>query len=113
MPSAKEILRTTAADQIDLGLVDLVTVENYNRLVGAMLVASDNHRLMMEDLGDERIHLWSWTPWVDGQFGETGITRDEVVARFAVQQWLTDAPPIQREQEFDISSVLSADEDWR
>ncbi|WP_020015473.1 hypothetical protein [Promicromonospora sukumoe] len=113
MPSAKEILHSTAADQIDLGLVDLVTVENYNRLVGAMLVASDNHRLMMEDLGDDEIHAWSWTPWVDGRFGKTSVTRDELVARLAVERWLTDAPPIQREPEWDISTVLSADEDWR
>ena len=113
MPSAKEILRTTAADQAVVVLDGDEVHQAEVDLVGAMLVASDNHRLMMEDLGDDEIHAWSWTPWVDGRFGETGITRDEVVARFAVQQWLTDAPPIQREQEYDISSVLSADEDWR
>ncbi|GGM21148.1 hypothetical protein ACFQBY_01940 [Promicromonospora citrea] len=113
MPSAKEILRSAAAEQIDNGLVDLVTVDNYDRFVGAMLVADDSHRLMMEDLGDDLVQLWSWTPWVDGRFGETGITTDEHIAQAAVRQWLTAAPPIQREPSRDIFSVLPVDEDWR
>lgn len=113
MPTAKEILRTAAAEQIDSGLVDLVTVDNYDRFVGAMLVASDSHRLMMEDLGDELVQLWSWTPWVDGRFGETGITTDELTARAAVRRWLSDAPPIRREPGRDIFTVLPIDDDWR
>ncbi|MFI6425332.1 hypothetical protein [Promicromonospora sp. NPDC050880] len=113
MPSAKEILRTAAAEQIDSGLVDLVTVDNFDRFVGAMLVADDSHRLMMEDLGDDLVQLWSWTPWVDGHFGETGITTDETIAQAAVRRWLDGAPPIRREPSRDIFSVLSIDEDWR
>jgi len=114
MTSAKEILSTTAAEQIISGVVDLITVRSYDRLVGAILAANDSHRLMMVDLRvDDTTHLWSWTAWVDGTIGETEVTADEPTARTAVTDWLAEAPAVRRDPGRDIFATITADEDWR
>jgi hypothetical protein len=115
MTSAKEIMSTTATEEIVSGVVDLITVRNYDRTVGAMLVASDDsHRLMMEDLRAGPVtHVWAWTPSVDGKVGETEFTTDELTARAAVRDWLAEAPLVRREPGQDIYAMLLIEEDWR
>ncbi|MFC8796577.1 hypothetical protein ACFT2C_02490 [Promicromonospora sp. NPDC057138] len=115
MTSAKEILSTTATEEIVSGVVDLITVNNYDRTVGAMLVASDDsHRLMMEDLRAGPVtHVWAWTPSVGSEIGETEFTTDEEAARAAVRDWLAQAPQVRREPGRDIYAMLLTEEDWR
>ena len=115
MTSAKEILSTTATEEIASGVVDLITVRNYDRTVGAMLVASDDsHRLTMEDLRAGPVtHVWAWTPSVGGRIGETEFTTDEETARAAVRDWLAEAPLVRREPGQDIYAMLLIEEDWR
>jgi hypothetical protein len=114
MTSAKEILSTTATDEIVSGAVELVTVRSHDRFVGAMLVATDSHRLMMEDLrAGPATHVWAWTPWVDGRIGETEFSTDESAARAAVRDWLQEAPLVRREPGRDIYALIPPEEDWR
>lgn len=114
MTSAKEILTTTAAEQIVSGLIELITVRRHDRVVGVMLAADDSHRLMMEDVRVDAVtHLWSWTAWVSGRIGETKVTSDEQTARDAVQEWLAEAPLVEREPGRDIFAMIPVEEDWR
>lgn len=114
MTSAKELLSTTAAEQIVSGLVELITVRRYERFAGAMLAADDDHRLMMEDVRVDAVtHLWSWTSWSGGRISETKVTSDELAARAAVQEWLAAAPLVEREPGHDIFSLILVEEDWR
>ncbi|WP_369374125.1 hypothetical protein AB1046_08080 [Promicromonospora sp. Populi] len=114
MTSAKEILSTTAAEQITSGLVELITVRRYERFAGAMLAADDDHRLMMEDVRvDAMTHLWSWTTWAGGRISDTKVTSDESTARTAVQDWLAEAPLVEREPGRDIFALILVEEDWR
>lgn len=115
MTSAKEILSTTATEEIVSGVVDLITVRNYDRTVGAMLVAGDDsHRLMMEDLRAGPVtHVWAWTPSVGSEVGETEFTTDEMTARAAVRDWLAETPHVRREPGQDIYAMILIEEDWR